>query len=152
MGTGNTACRLCHNDKLTVHPRGHGEHRCIGLANVKLRGSSPWARGTRHFRTFASFTTRFIPVGTGNTKSSTYQFKTTPVHPRGHGEHSRKGFDRYVKGGSSPWARGTRNTHRRKSLRSRFIPVGTGNTIVHQPMNGSITVHPRGHGEHNHFR
>ena len=50
-------------------------------------GSSPWARGTHHFRMECILIYRFIPVGTGNTLQVNYLTIVSAVHPRGHGEH-----------------------------------------------------------------
>ena len=33
---------------------------------------------------------RFIPVGTGNTFRVAYSTLNSPVHPRGHGEHTKR--------------------------------------------------------------
>ncbi len=70
------------------------------------------------------------------------------VHPRGHGEHPIKPNILMALTGSSPWARGTPATAGQGNRFHRFIPVGTGNTPIYKSLTITITVHPRGHGEH----
>ena len=67
VGTGNTTSKPDPADNSTVHPRGHGEHRCLDHASSISCGSSPWARGTLKKSFVLLLVARFIPVGTGNT-------------------------------------------------------------------------------------
>ena len=91
---------------------------------------------------------RFIPAGAGNTTGHHSTQQRQPVHPRGRGEHpfAAKLGERDF--GSSPRARGTRKGQAPRSLRSRFIPAGAGNTSPRDLSHCSLTVHPRGRGEH----
>ncbi len=50
--------------------------------------------------------------------------------------------------GSSPWVRGTRLKKHISIMAVRFIPVGTGNTTMYAVEFFSVSVHPRGYGEH----
>ena len=135
---------------LPVHPRGCGEHstwirsiRCIMI------GSSPRVRGTPSTPLSVTASDRFIPAGAGNTTRHSSFRHSTPVHPRGCGEH---GFDQANKTaripvhprgcgehspvpgaqcrdlGSSPRVRGTPAYRMRDSSLDRFIPAGAGNT------------------------
>ena len=115
---------------------------------VLINGSSPWARGTLNtfFRSYLR--RRFIPVGTGNTIPNSVDNSLNAVHPRGHGEHNLPEIPDSSAFGSSPWARGTRAPRLYCSARSRFIPVGTGNTPWLPRLPRARSVHPRGHGEH----
>ncbi len=70
------------------------------------------------------------------------------VHPRGHGEHGVGLTTIAGTYGSSPWARGTHPVRLLQGSLWRFIPVGTGNTLVQISTLPPLTVHPRGHGEH----
>ena len=70
------------------------------------------------------------------------------VHPRGHGEHSVVDLYGNMDSGSSPWARGTLTIHGLDKQVTRFIPVGTGNTLDDSDPAITTAVHPRGHGEH----
>ena len=127
---------------------GTGNTRTLKSSKHLHRGSSPWARGT-HRVTSASFcNSRFIPVGTGNTRKSLGVLASTAVHPRGHGEHFLIAYNIMVNTGSSPWARGTPRNKLIQVITHRFIPVGTGNTHAIRHNYATRTVHPRGHGEH----
>ena len=148
VGTGNTFHKTTCILQATVHPRGHGEHITSLALNEPSAGSSPWARGTLTSLFVGLFFLRFIPVGTGNTNQYSIAVRIYTVHPRGHGEHTHGVHFVKITRGSSPWARGTQHQWRGSSQPSRFIPVGTGNTISTLDASFFFTVHPRGHGEH----
>ena len=117
--------------------------------NCPTAGSSPRARGThvepRDGKVFA----RFIPAGAGNTHFGFRHHTTSPVHPRGRGEHGGSWAASLCSSGSSPRARGTQARKRRRPHFLRFIPAGAGNTTAIQFPRASRAVHPRGRGEHN---
>ncbi len=148
MGTGNTAAITSFSVVSPVHPRGHGEHFTTSTRRVSCVGSSPWARGTHLETAHTAIKSRFIPVGTGNTLAKTAFLISSAVHPRGHGEHVSRLCICQMHHGSSPWARGTLDIRKAVESQLRFIPVGTGNTMMNTPRIWIITVHPRGHGEH----
>ena len=132
VGTGNTTGYDSQPPRITVHPRGHGEHHKVGYWQSSHYGSSPWARGTRIQLVGCGLLMRFIPVGTGNTSQIAGYSVVVAVHPRGHGEHS--------------------TCIAKPQQASRFIPVGTGNTRSAGRNRRQVTVHPRGHGEHSNYR
>ena len=136
---------------MTVHPRGYGEHSSSVSSADFSSGSSPWVRGTLAEAKTTILGLRFIPVGTGNTDSDHNWPIVSTVHPRGYGEHSiGRSHDRRISG-SSPWVRGTpAQDHLTVKVR-RFIPVGTGNTIMLAIIMEDAAVHPRGYGEHTCF-
>ena len=127
---------------------GQCEHMLSNLLYDKPHGSSPWARGTQFKNRHTPRIQRFIPVGTGNTRSNSERSASRTVHPRGHGEHFFNFVDGGSTGGSSPWARGTLLSSNPALKHHRFIPVGTGNTALSNPVFALSAVHPRGHGEH----
>ena len=148
VGTGNTVEHFTYLGGYSVHPRGHGEHATFGGHSVYCIGSSPWARGTHEKQHVVNAASRFIPVGTGNTRAIESVSISNPVHPRGHGEHAPTSGEALTINGSSPWARGTL-FHITSALSSlRFIPVGRGNTNGQDGTVIGTAVHPRGHGEH----
>ncbi|CBJ89955.1 hypothetical protein XNC1_1895 [Xenorhabdus nematophila ATCC 19061] len=71
---------------------------------------------------------RFIPVLTGNTVAFPSTTSIWPVYPRTYGEHIDKGKTGIIKGGLSPYLRGTRKIR-------NFI-------------NARNAVYPRTYGEH----
>ena len=108
-GTGNTDGSDLTNEYPAVHPRRHGEH-CYSLPCCRYDvGSSPQARGTHLGAFLTSLNRRFIPAGTGNTRSRGFKRLTTAVHPRRHGEHRWSHQSLAKWNGSSPQARGTLN-------------------------------------------
>ena len=133
VGTGNTSAQEVDGEKVSVHPRGHGEHLIMLNQCLLKPGSSPWARGTLSQLPFLAACARFIPVGTGNTTGCSVKAFILPVHPRGHGEHAGSNERLDAVDGSSPWARGTPSTIGLKLFCQRFIPVGTGNTTRRSP-------------------
>ena len=147
-GAGNTRRRTVDPTIAAVHPRGRGEHARLRELADELAGSSPRARGTLEFHQAAASIIRFIPAGAGNTSTPRPTRAMAAVHPRGRGEHLRAHNDFGIAGGSSPRARGTRSLTPGGANRGRFIPAGAGNTRAHLPPHSSVTVHPRGRGEH----
>ncbi len=147
-GAGNTHCRWRRPRSFPVHPRGCGEHLTGWRLNTFSVGSSPRVRGTHRGLGRASDRSRFIPAGAGNTPRARGRLSTSPVHPRGCGEHSSIICCSVTTPGSSPRVRGTPVCCAENRIDWRFIPAGAGNTrrdrcaIAHWP------VHPRGCGEH----
>ena len=127
-GAGNILLTYTKLAKTTVHPRGCGEHcDCIAVY-VSVCGSSPRVRGT-----FCSYQ---------NTKLA------TTVHPRGCGEHIVIFMHHCHPIGSSPRVRGTWAQSVLSPMARRFIPAGAGNIRVCLVWFSSLSVHPRGCGEH----
>ena len=147
-GAGNTAGPGTPGTRMSVHPRGRGEHGIMADEHIRAAGSSPRARGTQARGQGAALALRFIPAGAGNTCSGRSASRSRPVHPRGRGEHSSPVIPTAASAGSSPRARGTRLVARRAAERARFIPAGAGNTRCGGGRRCARPVHPRGRGEH----
>ena len=149
MDTGNTSLLSVRSRCLSVHPRGYGEHVTVDEESGGVSGSSPWIRGTLHNVQLVGGLNRFIPVDTGNTLLAAPRSKDQPVHPRGYGEHTASQWLYGAAAGSSPWIRGTLRLICFAPCHRRFIPVDTGNTSFVRYFSATLTVHPRGYGEHN---
>ncbi len=129
-------------------PAGAGEHAMIVITSRKDGGSSPRVRGTHDQQGAGRPVRRFIPAGAGNTRRPAARGVCPPVHPRGCGEHEKRGAEFTHRLGSSPRVRGTRSGGFTCHDCLRFIPAGAGNTLVTVTSSNARTVHPRGCGEH----
>ena len=147
-GAGNTSIYRCTVLLITVHPRRRGEHIISSMAELLRSGSSPQARGTPQANGVRRFVIRFIPAGAGNTRAGFLALAKIPVHPRRRGEHCTRMTRHPLPGGSSPQARGTRNSDYARRVRARFIPAGAGNTRPERRGTAGRAVHPRRRGEH----
>ena len=133
---------------MSVHPRGCGEHGRLQAAQYEKGGSSPRVRGTLHWSSWVILFGRFIPAGAGNTSPCSDRSSTAAVHPRGCGEHRCICSKCRWCDGSSPRVRGTPSSPGATAHPLRFIPAGAGNTVIVRSPNPTVTVHPRGCGEH----
>ena len=145
---GNTASHRRRDSRETVHPRMRGEHVIMPFWALAIIGSSPHARGTRTVRKLEQMRPRFIPACAGNTFYSAPLITPIPVHPRMRGEHVSCCLIAAASSGSSPHARGTRQSRRGSPIRRRFIPACAGNTFHLHFRLKLFTVHPRMRGEH----
>ena len=111
-------------------------------------GSSPRMRGTFDLPSLQNHWYWFIPADVGNMYPVKSQLRTSPVHPRGCGEHPWPPRPGPPTLGSSPRMRGTSYAHHVHIDRNRFIPADAGN-IPPLWINSIVSlVHPRGCGEH----
>ncbi|ESC83459.1 hypothetical protein SEEM038_10943, partial [Salmonella enterica subsp. enterica serovar Senftenberg str. NC_MB012510-0038] len=91
---------------------------------------------------------RFIPAGAGNTPITESNCAVCAVYPRWRGEHARQCCQRFITGGLSPLARGTRRISDLLLEHERFIPAGAGNTGEKPRPVLRGAVYPRWRGEH----
>ena len=144
---GNARAARMRLRPMAVHPRMRGE-RCVGVGFVPINdGSSPHARGTLHHLAVCLPGVRFIPACAGNARGAPRQSAPGAVHPRMRGERLRPHIRAGPAVGSSPHARGTRNSAVFVFGDSRFIPACAGNAFRRVPAVGRDTVHPRMRGE-----
>ena len=127
-GAGNTHAPSTHEEQISVHPRGCGEHWKYCTQSAAKLGSSPRVRGTLILSNFVVVISRFIPAGAGNTGEGIKPEGSAPVHPRGCGEHALEKHIMLLPIGSSPRVRGTRSSSTNFPCVRRFIPAGAGNT------------------------
>ncbi len=146
--TGNTVRAERFVLAVLVYPRTYGEHNGDIDARDGVYGLSPYLRGTHINEYGASINVRFIPVLTGNTINSFDICHITPVYPRTYGEHIRGGQATVLRHGLSPYLRGTPCPQHAVIIKTRFIPVLTGNTRSLMFISLCIPVYPRTYGEH----
>ena len=148
VDTGSTPLPCRHNHRLTVYPRGYGEHAPNTRPSCTYTGLSPWIRGAPKSDSKTLRTIRFIPVDTGSTRWQPCAATWLAVYPRGYGEHANSSAPINSYSGLSPWIRGAQQSNFIDTFCRRFIPVDTGST---NPLNNnefSMAVYPRGYGEH----
>ena len=94
---------------------------------------------------------RLIPARAGNTFLISFLLVWDSAHPRSRGEHPNHQRDKQLSLGSSPLARGTRNSSARHRHRDRLIPARAGNTHSWRAQRLCLAAHPRSRGEHGGF-
>ena len=125
---GNTSAPIVGLSYCSVHPRLRGEHQNTHATGHLCGGSSPPARGTPGPGNPDAARDRFIPACAGNTYCRSARERPAPVHPRLRGEHPRPRTYPRIGSGSSPPARGTRQSQAPAAQSQRFIPACAGNT------------------------
>ncbi len=112
------------------------------------RGSTPRARGTRLQGCNGRRRRRFNPACAGNTSALSTTRVRWPVQPRVRGEHFGGRPPLLPFSGSTPRARGTRQSTQRRQIPARFNPACAGNTHASVRRAGTSAVQPRVRGEH----
>ena len=131
-----------------AHLRSRGEHWTPFFADQISFGSSPLARGTRCYGSCRGFGTRLIPARAGNTYRCCCRSWWSRAHPRSRGEHASLLRRNHQQLGSSPLARGTRDTSHETTRGVRLIPARAGNTVTVSCTSALPSAHPRSRGEH----
>ena len=132
----------------SAHPRSHGEYRYASATERWPLGSSPLAQGTlSHLLCDVCFR-RLTPARAGNIDSYGDKVIKGAAHPRSRGEHAGGNFLEGFGDGSSPLARGTLITPRRRPRTVRLIPARAGNIREKSPVDIAPAAHPRSRGEH----
>ena len=148
---GNTISASFTRRSARAHPRSRGEHRFRVLAEERLLGSSPLARGTREGNLNRMSVQGLIPARAGNTTFSTARKMVLWAHPRSRGEHQKTAKLATITRGSSPLARGTRQDRTAAASTGGLIPARAGNTQFLGSRSGAKRAHPRSRGEHSSF-
>ena len=89
-----------------------------------------------------------IPARAGNTVWLSSCRACVWAHPRSRGEHDAQSHGDIIESGSSPLARGTRQSGAGKLTRRGLIPARAGNTGRVAVTGGVRRAHPRSRGEH----
>ena len=131
-----------------AHPRSRGEHAATLFSVGSRSGSSPLARGTPGVDAACLVIVGLIPARAGNTNFLEIPAASPWAHPRSRGEHIHDDRRRINSLGSSPLARGTRQSGAGKLTRRGLIPARAGNTGRVAVTGGVRRAHPRSRGEH----
>ena len=110
------------------HPRGCGEHLCIGWTRTPRGGSSPRMRGARALHRAPANLSGIIPADAGSTSRRQNALEPIEDHPRGCGEHTVSKHWTLSQRGSSPRMRGAPGPHTTSNRSSRIIPADAGST------------------------
>ena len=145
---GNTPLATRCKAATTVHPRSRGKYaENIGQGRP-VYGSSPLAREIRIGVVENPRHRRFIPARAGNTAALHARIDAGQVHPRSRGKYVAKYIAKGIDDGSSPLAREIRQMRRLRRRARRFIPARAGNTVLRQPRQRLLPVHPRSRGKY----
>ena len=145
---GNTTMTAPAAQEMRDHPRMRGEHTLVSRDDETIPGSSPHARGTPGVAEFEGFGGGIIPACAGNTTKAGPRRNLTRDHPRMRGEHEAQVIVLRRQHGSSPHARGTRNSNVNDGVKPGIIPACAGNTANGGTQRTSPWDHPRMRGEH----
>ena len=110
------------------HPRSRGVYRSLRSLRRRRQGSSPLARGLPGADDRLVGGQRIIPARAGFTTNSPGRRTPTRDHPRSRGVYAVLVRTRPERHGSSPLARGLRNTRPGKRKRGGIIPARAGFT------------------------
>ena len=121
------------------------------LTGMRIRGSSPLARGLLNRREPLNHGHGIIPARAGFTATGLSGAPSTWDHPRSRGVYDHQ-MSFYGTGiGSSPLARGLRGRRRHSGSPSRIIPARAGFTPAHQRSHFFPGDHPRSRGVYSNF-
>ena len=128
------------------HPRSRGVYPWLGPSPSGRAGSSPLARGLPGLVLSLSAVDGIIPARAGFTLPSLVQPVETRDHPRSRGVYSPHGLMAERCSGSSPLARGLRNSVKLRVRECRIIPARAGFTKSRQVSSYEPRDHPRSRG------
>ena len=145
---GNTMPNRTATSSSRAHPRSRGEHPRRACWRLSAWGSSPLARGTPQLPGPWRRYPGLIPARAGNTSGLRAARVHTWAHPRSRGEHFWVKDRDNPEGGSSPLARGTRESDSVQPCSLGLIPARAGNTHRLHLRECATLAHPRSRGEH----
>ena len=128
------------------HPRSRGVYPPGIWGGARSAGSSPLARGLRHRDTRTVEPTGIIPARAGFTGDHLHARQSGPDHPRSRGVYAAPHRSSPTSLGSSPLARGLRETLAEALTRARIIPARAGFTGRRRARRLRRRDHPRSRG------
>ncbi len=130
-----------------AHPRMRGEGAAGCLRQYPVRGSSPHARGGRHFWVPFGVMVRLIPACAGRAVTDRKAVMPSPAHPRMRGEGATPPTATLEAPGSSPHARGGRREAVPLPHAGGLIPACAGRATRPSSDERAPRAHPRMRGE-----
>ena len=143
---GFTAMTWTPRSGRTDHPRSRGVYTGGRSTGLRLRGSSPLARGLRRHRRGAHLEGRIIPARAGFTGQLRVGRDSVRDHPRSRGVYSLVGSLADAGLGSSPLARGLREPLLGLEVDVGIIPARAGFTWERPATPCGLSDHPRSRG------
>ena len=143
---GFTECQLGWRRRLSDHPRSRGVYGRVDRSDAPQPGSSPLARGLRAVHGASVRISRIIPARAGFTRPGRRRTPGRGDHPRSRGVYLPVGGKGTGVRGSSPLARGLRDTAARNHDCERIIPARAGFTPVRRGQPRREPDHPRSRG------
>ena len=128
---GSTLIRLAGLRQSRDHPRMRGEHLGTPSDSISAEGSSPHARGALALRLARRVLRGIIPACAGSTGLAKRHFARCRDHPRMRGEHRALLRSLAHDAGSSPHARGARESAELPRDFLGIIPACAGSTQGH---------------------
>ena len=127
-------------------PRPRGVYPRRPPMRLRLRGSSPLARGLPEQLTVSGEANGIIPARAGFTTAPRLTRQVCPDHPRSRGVYGTASEAQLNQAGSSPLARGLHRTAQSHVCRRRIIPARAGFTILFHSSVTTALDHPRSRG------
>ena len=145
---GSTGCASAPAASSRDHPRMRGEHSVRWQDQFAREGSSPHARGAPGVVVIPPAVAGIIPACAGSTRRRTLRASDRQDHPRMRGEHGGAMWVNAGDPGSSPHARGARQSFAASLAVRGIIPACAGSTPSLPNDYQANWDHPRMRGEH----
>ena len=144
---GFTFMPLARMMRMADHPRSRGVYSSTTIRSRLLLGSSPLARGLPGRRGQERVTDRIIPARAGFTIGARHSGRVGQDHPRSRGVYDHYATEYGHLTGSSPLARGLRDSDNRRSVQPGIIPARAGFTpLPYRPALGRPGSSPLARG------
>ncbi len=144
---GKMSLGLVTGSNIRVHPHSRGENLSALVQALRVRGSSPLARGKYSMHVVQVESEGFIPTRAGKITRIDPRRCACTVHPHSRGENTCIAHDTPRPAGSSPLARGKFIIMSWTLMRLRFIPTRAGKIQSFLSCRYGSWVHPHSRGE-----
>ena len=149
---GFTRCSSGSAASAADHPRSRGVYLLGRLCPLRMRGSSPLARGLRRCQPVAQRFPGIIPARAGFTSPCDAEYMFCRDHPRSRGVYWRVPRSAGIGSGSSPLARGLQISDEDLGHEPGIIPARAGFTSSCGGSRVPSPDHPRSRGVYHHIQ